>query len=48
MDAMFTPIARPILKALEINENKFIHVGLLASLDAGERCFARMDQSQRG
>ena len=38
MDAMVTPIARPTLQALEIDESKFMHVGLLASLDAGEFC----------
>ena len=38
MDAMVTPIAKPTLKALEIDESKFMHIGLLASLDAGEFC----------
>ena len=38
MDAMVTPIARPTLQALEIDESKFMHIGLLASLDAGEFC----------
>jgi len=38
MDAMVTPIARPTLKALEIDESKFMHIGLLASLDDGEFC----------
>ena len=38
MDAMVTPIARPTLKALEIDESKFMYISLLASLDAGEFC----------